>query len=95
LKIPTLLLAHAYFVVDVGVNVVVETTTDAGHQFELVGELGKLETAVTEFVFEFGDPAREFLGRFSFGLLEVAPLQVVVPEPSGSNGLVCLEDETE
>jgi hypothetical protein len=60
-----------------------------------VGKVGKLETAVSEFVFEFEDPARQFLGRFSFGLLEVAPLQVVVPEPSGTDGLVRLEDETE
>ena len=74
----------------------VGTSTYACHQLELVCNLGELESAaVAEFGLKFGDPAGQFLNGFALRLLEIPPLEVVVPKPSGTDGLVRLEDETE
>jgi hypothetical protein len=39
-----------------------------------VGDLGKLEATVAEFVFEFWNPAGKLLSGFTFGLLELTSL---------------------
>jgi hypothetical protein len=73
----------------------VGTLTYACLQLELVCNLGELESAVAEFDLKFGGPARQFLNGFALRLLEIPPLEIVVPEPSGTGGLVVLQDEVE
>ena len=73
----------------------VGTSTYACHQLELACNLGELESAVAEFGLKLGGPAGQFLNGFAPRLLEIPPLEVVVPEPSGTDRLVVLQDEAE
>jgi hypothetical protein len=73
----------------------VGTSTYACHQLELVCNPGELGSAVAEFGLKFGDPAGQFLNQFALCLLEIPPFEVVVPEPSGTDGIVVLQDEAE